>query len=67
MIFNFIRQQYQIYIGIIYGYIFGKRTPMSEARLELVVANLVIPCGTLGAVPAAAYKGQRNPVTDIPA
>ena len=57
----------QIDVGKMDGYIFGERSPVGKARLELVVADLMIARMTLRASTAAADEGHCDPVSGPPA
>ena len=63
---NFFRQPHQVNVGVFNCNELSERPPMSEPRLKLVVADLVIPGCTLATKPAAADKGERDPVTLAP-
>ncbi len=39
---EFVGQTHEVDVGIIDGHEFGERSPVGKARLELVIANLVL-------------------------
>ena len=65
-IIKFVWQPDQVDVCIIKGHIFCKGAPVCKARLELMVAYLVISGLALGASPASADKRNRDPVALFP-
>ena len=56
----------EVQIRVMDGHIFCERTPMSEAGLKLVVADLLMSCMALRTATAPTDEGDGDPVTDLP-
>jgi hypothetical protein len=65
-IIEFIWKADQINVGVMDGHKFGKRTPMSETRLELVVTDLMVARQTLGTNAATTNKRKGYSVANSP-
>ena len=61
-----VRQTDEIYIRIVDLDIFSERSPMSKARLKLMVANLLITERALFARAAAAHERKSDAVAAPP-
>src|SRR5260221_3993989 len=61
-----LRQAHQIYVGEVDGDEFGEGAPMSEARLHLVVANVLVARIALWTSAAARNEGHRDAVALLP-
>src|SRR5690606_32646218 len=64
---NFVRQPHEVGRCVGNGDVLGKAAPAGEAGLVIVVADLLVAGGALGAGAAAQGKGYRNPLADLPA
>ncbi len=62
-----VRQAHQVGVGVIDGHVFGEGSPPGEARLELVVAHLLVARLALWAGAAPAHEGQRDALAHPPA
>jgi hypothetical protein len=61
-----VRQTHEIDFGVVDRHQLGKRPPVSESGLGLVVANLVIPARALRARTAAADEWHGHPIAPLP-
>ena len=63
---HFRGQANKILIRVVNSHILGKRTPMGEPGLKLMIANLLVSRMTLRTLTAAAHKGHCDSITDLP-
>ena len=59
-------EAHEIEVGLMDRDIFGERPPMGEARLDLVLTDLLMARMAFRARPAAADEGHRDPVARLP-
>jgi hypothetical protein len=62
-----VRKRYRVDIGDIDHDVLGERAPVGEARLLLVIADLVLPSPAAGAVAAGTHERRGDALADVPA